>query len=54
MDWVNPGNVFRRCLGTGDLIIIGHSMGGDIATLLCASDKRNMIVKFVNIEGGLT
>ena len=37
-----------------DLIVIGHSMGGDIATLLCASDKKNKIVKFVNIEGGLT
>ena len=37
-----------------DLIVIGHSMGGDIATLLCASDKNNKIVRFVNIEGGIT
>ncbi len=37
-----------------DLIVIGHSMGGDIATLLCDSDNKNKIVKFVNIEGGLT
>ncbi len=37
-----------------DLIVIGHSMGGDIATLLCASDKNKNIVKFVNIEGGIT
>ena len=37
-----------------DLIVIGHSMGGDIATLLCASDKKNKIVKFVNIERGIT
>ncbi len=37
-----------------DLIVIGHSMGGDIATLLCDSDKNKKIVKFVNIEGGLT
>ncbi len=29
-------------------------MGGDIATLLCASDKNNKVVKFVNIEGALT
>ena len=29
-------------------------MGGDIATLLCASDKKNKIVKFVNIEGSIT
>ena len=32
-----------------DLIVIGHSMGGDITTLLCASDKNNKIVRFVNI-----
>ncbi len=37
-----------------DLIVIGHSMGGDIATLLCASDKKNKIKKFVNIEGDIT
>jgi pimeloyl-ACP methyl ester carboxylesterase len=37
-----------------DFIVIGHSMGGDIATLLCASDKKNKIVKFVNIEGNIT
>ena len=36
------------------LIVIGHSMGGDIATLFCASDKNNKIVKLVNIEGGIT
>jgi hypothetical protein len=29
-------------------------MGGDIATLLCASDKKNKIIKFVNIEGNIT
>ncbi|MGR3293592.1 MAG: alpha/beta fold hydrolase, partial [Candidatus Scalindua sp.] len=37
-----------------NLIVIGHSMGGDIGTLLCASDKKNKIVKFINIEGGIT
>jgi pimeloyl-ACP methyl ester carboxylesterase len=37
-----------------DLIVIGHSMGGDIGTLLCASDKKDKIAKFVNIEGGIT
>ena len=37
-----------------DLIAIGHSMGGDIATLLCASDKSSKIVRFVNIEGSIT
>ncbi len=37
-----------------ELIVIGHSMGGDIGTLLCASDKKDRIVKFVNIEGNIT
>ncbi len=37
-----------------DLIVIGHSMGADIATFLCASDKDNKIVKFINIEGNIT
>jgi pimeloyl-ACP methyl ester carboxylesterase len=37
-----------------DIIVIGHSMGGDIATLLCASDQKNIIKKFVNIEGNIT
>jgi pimeloyl-ACP methyl ester carboxylesterase len=37
-----------------DLIVIGHSMGGDIATLLSSSDKKNEIPKFVNIEGNIT
>ena len=37
-----------------DLIVLGHSMGGDIATFLCASDRKNVIKKFVNIEGNIT
>ncbi len=37
-----------------DIVVIGHSMGGDIATLLCASDQKNIIKKFVNIEGNIT
>ncbi|MCP4269499.1 MAG: alpha/beta hydrolase [Candidatus Brocadiaceae bacterium] len=37
-----------------ELIVIGHSMGGDIATLFCASDKKNSVKKFVNTEGNLT
>ena len=41
-------------MGINDLIIIGHSMGGDIATLMCASDRKNVIMRFVNIEGNLT
>lgn len=46
-------NIIER-MGGNDLIAIGHSMGGDIATLLCASDQKNIIKKFVNIEGNLT
>jgi pimeloyl-ACP methyl ester carboxylesterase len=41
-------------LEINSIIVIGHSMGGDIATFLCASDRKNMIQKFVNIEGNVT
>ncbi len=37
-----------------ELIVIGHSMGGDIATLFCASDQKGYIKKFVNVEGDIT
>jgi len=37
-----------------DLVVIGHSIGGDISTLLCTSDKRGIIKKHVNIEGDIT
>ncbi|MCP5053509.1 MAG: alpha/beta hydrolase [bacterium] len=37
-----------------DIVAIGHSMGGDITTLLCASDKKGKIKKYVNIEGDIT
>jgi pimeloyl-ACP methyl ester carboxylesterase len=39
---------------THDLVLIGHSMGGDITTLMCASDSRGIIKKYVNIEGDVT
>ncbi|MCK4605789.1 MAG: alpha/beta fold hydrolase [candidate division Zixibacteria bacterium] len=32
------------------LIIIGHSMGGDLSTLLCKSDTGGVIEGFVNID----
>ena len=41
-------------MNVSGLTVIGHSMGGDIATILCASDQRNVIKKFVNIEGNIT
>ncbi len=36
------------------LTVIGHSMGGDLSTLLCRSDTGGVIEGFVNIEGVLT
>lgn len=36
------------------LSVIGHSMGGDIATLLCDADSEKRVQKLVNIEGDLT
>ncbi|MEW5923725.1 MAG: alpha/beta hydrolase [Candidatus Zixiibacteriota bacterium] len=41
-------------LGIKELILVGHSMGGDLTTLMCSSDKKNIIKKYVNIEGDLT
>jgi len=38
----------------GDLTVVGHSMGGDITTLLCASDEKGLIKKYVNVEGDVT
>jgi len=37
-----------------DIILIGHSMGGDITTLLCESHKEKNIRKFVNVEGDIS
>jgi len=41
-------------LGIGPFTIVGHSLGGDIATLMASSDSRQRIKGFVNIEGDLT
>lgn len=41
-------------LGCGELIVIGHSMGGDLATLFCAADQKHQIKKQINIEGDVT
>ena len=40
--------------GVKELDVIGHSLGGDLTTLLCNSDKEGMIEKYVNIEGDVT
>ncbi|WP_072054597.1 alpha/beta fold hydrolase [Aliivibrio fischeri] len=34
-------------------ILIGHSWGGDIGTLVCHLDNQNRIGGFINAEGGL-
>lgn len=36
------------------VILIGHSMGGDLTTLLCTLDRNKIIAKYVNIEGDVT
>src|SRR5262249_33990377 len=41
-------------LGLGDFALIGHSLGGDLATLMTARDTRRRIHHLVNIEGNLT
>ncbi len=41
-------------LGIINFNLIGHSMGGDIGTLMCANDCQGRIQAFANIEGDLT
>ncbi|HEY7169108.1 MAG TPA: alpha/beta fold hydrolase [Candidatus Binatia bacterium] len=42
-------------LGVHSLCLIGHSMGGDIATLMAAATDRNRTVRaIINAEGNLT
>ncbi len=41
-------------LKLNNLLVVGHSMGGDITTLLCHTDKNGLIKKYVNIEGDIT
>ncbi len=36
------------------VILIGHSMGGDLTTLMCESDGDSIIKKYVNIEGDVS
>lgn len=36
------------------VFVVGHSLGGDLATLLCASDRHGRIERFVNVEGDVT
>jgi pimeloyl-ACP methyl ester carboxylesterase len=41
-------------LGIEKFAVVGHSMGGDIGTLMCANDRQGRIRALVNIEGDLT
>lgn len=46
--------ILIKKLKLDNLIVVGHSMGGDLTTLLCQSDKTGIIKKYVNIEGDIT
>ncbi|MFC1859856.1 alpha/beta fold hydrolase [Thermodesulfobacteriota bacterium] len=37
-----------------ELILVGHSMGGDITTLFCREGPENIIKGYVNVEGDIT
>ncbi|MCP4581795.1 MAG: alpha/beta hydrolase [candidate division Zixibacteria bacterium] len=37
-----------------NIILLGHSMGGDLTTLLCQADTDGLIKKYINIEGDVT
>ena len=37
-----------------ELIVVGHSMGGDLTTLMCVADKKGIIKKYISIEGDVT
>jgi len=41
-------------LGLERFFLVGHSMGGDIGTLMARHDPDSRILGFVNIEGNLT
>ena len=43
-----------QCHEVNELVLIGHSMGGDITTLFCAGDQRGRVKQYVNIEGDIT
>ena len=41
IDWVcDPGNSYQSIMNTNNICLIGHSMGGGIAILHAATDKR--------------
>jgi pimeloyl-ACP methyl ester carboxylesterase len=50
------GHLYRVLddLNVEKFLLVGHSMGGDIGTLMCAADREKRIGAFANIEGDLT
>lgn len=50
VDWIcRPGNPYKDILDTNNIFLIGHSMGGGIATIFAAADNR--IKKLVTWAG---
>ena len=41
-------------MGVDSFFVVGHSLGGDMGTFMAASDTRQRIKGFINIEGDLT
>ena len=41
-------------LNADSIILLGHSMGGDITTLMCHENRDSVIKKYINIEGDVT
>jgi len=40
--------------GLKDIILVGHSFGGMLGSLICKEDKHEKIKKFLNVEGGIS
>jgi len=41
-------------LNLTDIILLGHSMGGDISTLMSRENRDRLVRKYINIEGDIT
>jgi pimeloyl-ACP methyl ester carboxylesterase len=41
-------------LEADNIILLGHSMGGDITTLMCRENRGGAIKKYINMEGDVT
>lgn len=43
-----------RLLDLDNVVLVGHSYGGILGTLMCRHDSDKKISKFVNVEGGIS